>query len=344
MTFWKCRLRERLRDRMRARGVTALWIQGWQVAAYWQAVAEARAAGVPVWLRGESNDLAPVAAWKGPLRRLRLGWMFRRVDEFLCIGTANRRLYEGFGVPGTRLHAAPYAVDNDRFARQAEELRVSRAEIRRGWNIAPDARCVLFCGKFIAKKRPMDLIEAAGRPARSGEPDVHLLFVGSGELGGRLRGACDVAFDADAGKDNPHCAGKAAPARWPASPASSTRPRSRAPTSPPIAWCFPATTGRRGVWSRERGRREWPALRRERRLRLQRGPGADRRRPRLPNGRHRRPGDGATRGRSRRPRSGLPSASCSRRSAPSRRSRASTQRRRPRASTADARNASGSPS
>ena len=37
----------------------ALWIQGWNVAAYWQAVREARAAGVEVWLRGESNDLAP---------------------------------------------------------------------------------------------------------------------------------------------------------------------------------------------------------------------------------------------------------------------------------------------
>src|SRR6266436_3975122 len=45
-SFWKCRLRERLRDRLRASGAIGVWIQGWQVAAYWQAVREARAAGV----------------------------------------------------------------------------------------------------------------------------------------------------------------------------------------------------------------------------------------------------------------------------------------------------------
>src|SRR5271166_5755485 len=54
ISLWKCRLRERLRDRLRQSGAKALWIQGWQVAAYWQAVREAKAAGAKVWLRGES--------------------------------------------------------------------------------------------------------------------------------------------------------------------------------------------------------------------------------------------------------------------------------------------------
>src|SRR5262249_18558068 len=97
-SFLKCRLRERLRDRLRACGAKALWIQGWQVAAYWQAVTEARVAGVEVWLRGESNDLAPVPYWKRPLKRAQLNWLFRRVDRFFYIGAANRRLYEKFGV------------------------------------------------------------------------------------------------------------------------------------------------------------------------------------------------------------------------------------------------------
>src|SRR4029079_17082527 len=35
-SFWKCRLRERLGDRLGASGVRALWVQGWQTAAYWQ--------------------------------------------------------------------------------------------------------------------------------------------------------------------------------------------------------------------------------------------------------------------------------------------------------------------
>ena len=32
-SFWKCRLRERLRDRLRQSAASALWVQGWQVAA-----------------------------------------------------------------------------------------------------------------------------------------------------------------------------------------------------------------------------------------------------------------------------------------------------------------------
>src|SRR5207253_118579 len=105
--FWKCRLRERLRERLRSSAVTALWIQGWQVAAYWQAVWEARAAGVEVWLRGESNDLAPQPSWKRTIKRVRKEWLFRRVDRFFYIGKANRRLYEESAVPESKLYPAP---------------------------------------------------------------------------------------------------------------------------------------------------------------------------------------------------------------------------------------------
>jgi glycosyltransferase involved in cell wall biosynthesis len=205
-SFIKCRLRERLRDRLRESGAKALWIQGWQVAAYWQAVREAKAAGVPVWLRGESNDLAPVTRWKRPLKRVQLGWLFSRVDHFFYIGTANKRLYLRHGVAESQLHPAPYAVDNERFARQADAVRSLRTEIRKQWNIPEDAFCILFCGKFIEKKRPMDLISAARLlstascklQAPSSAPlKLHLLFVGSGELGAELRAACHVVYDAE---------------------------------------------------------------------------------------------------------------------------------------------------
>jgi glycosyltransferase involved in cell wall biosynthesis len=196
--FRKCHLRERLRDRIRQSGATAVWVQGWQVAAYWQAVWEAKAAGVELWLRGESNDLAPTQAWKRPLKRIALGQLFRRVDRFLYVGSANRRLYRNFDIPQSRLHPAPYAIDNQRFAGQANALRPQRWELRRRWGIADDAYCVLFCGKFINKKRPMDVVEAARLLRSDGRlPNIHLLFAGSGELGGALRHTCTVVHDAE---------------------------------------------------------------------------------------------------------------------------------------------------
>ncbi len=196
-SFFGCRLHENLTQRLRSAGATALWIQGWQVLAYWQAIRAAREAGVEVWLRGESNDLMPVPLWKRPIKELQLRWLFSRVDRFFYIGSANRRLYENFGVPGARLFPAPYAVDNERFARQGADLRKQRTTLRRQWKIPDDAFCILFCGKFIAKKRPMDLVAAARILSGSGAR-VHLLFTGSGVLGEPLRRACRVMFDAEA--------------------------------------------------------------------------------------------------------------------------------------------------
>jgi glycosyltransferase involved in cell wall biosynthesis len=195
-SFWRCRVTERLRDRLREVSAKFVWIQGWQVAAYWQAVREAKAVGAQVWLRGESNDLARTPYWKRPLKRVVLGELFRRVDAALYIGSANRRFYEKFGIDVSRLHPAPYCVDNARFKAQAAPLRGERGRLREHWGISEDAFCVLFCGKFVGKKRPMDVVQAAAALQRRGKgPRIHLLFVGSGELEGDLREACQVIGD-----------------------------------------------------------------------------------------------------------------------------------------------------
>lgn len=197
-SFSKLRLAERLGPLFREKQVSALWVQGWHVLAYWQAVRHAHSAGVPVWLRGETNDLAPTLSWKKPFKQMLLGQFFDRVDKFLYIGEANRRFYTSFGVNSEQFHPAPYCVDNERFASQADELTTQRTDIRRFWNIPHDSFCVLFAGKFIEKKRPMDLVNALKDPRlKAQDRPLHILFVGSGELGEPLRNACNVVYDAD---------------------------------------------------------------------------------------------------------------------------------------------------
>lgn len=193
----RLRIAESLPELFPEHHVTALWVQGWQVAAYWQAVWAAKRAGLEVWLRGESNVMAPTPSWKKIIKRPLLGQLFRRVDHFLCIGTANRELYRSYGVAESALHMAPYAVDNERFAAQASEIRDSKSTIRKQWRIPEGAYVVLFCGKFISKKRPLDLIKAAQLLLGS-HPNmkIHLLFVGSGELGPEMRSHCKIIFDA----------------------------------------------------------------------------------------------------------------------------------------------------
>ena len=194
VTFRGWRLKQSLRPLLEASGARALWIQGWHVGAYWQAVVGARGARVPVWMRGESNDLRPSPPMKKVVKTIVLGWLFSRVDQFLYIGQANRRLYKNYGVPDSKLHFAPYAIDNERFARQAAELQPERLAIRESWGIPQNAFCVLYCGKLIPKKHPASIVEAARLLRQSGRiAQVHPLFVGSGELEGELREACSVA-------------------------------------------------------------------------------------------------------------------------------------------------------
>ena len=73
--------------------------------------------------------------------------------------------------------------------------------IREEWGIKAEAFCFLFAGKFLAKKRPFDLIEATRRlqHAIKGKK-MHLLWVGTGELGDKLRQACHTCFDAERGE------------------------------------------------------------------------------------------------------------------------------------------------
>ncbi len=84
--------------------------------------------------------------------------------------------------------------------------------IREEWNIPLEAKVVMFCGKFVGKKRPGDLVKAARahfdrgnfdnlKDNKPSSPPWHLLFVGSGELGEELRAACDVHFDSDCQND-----------------------------------------------------------------------------------------------------------------------------------------------
>jgi glycosyltransferase involved in cell wall biosynthesis len=186
-------------EKLRRDGVSVLWVQGWQVRAYWQAIREAQRVGIRVWLRGESNLRSSGSFLRQLLKRLPLKRLLNRVDRFLAIGRANREFYLQLGYPPQRIASAPYCVENRRFAEQADAARAERGGLRRDWGIDEDAFCLLSVGKFIPKKRPMDIVRAVARlsteqPGRK----LHILWVGSGELGGELRASCDVRFDADA--------------------------------------------------------------------------------------------------------------------------------------------------
>jgi glycosyltransferase involved in cell wall biosynthesis len=159
----------------------AVLVNGWVTKTCLQGLAAARLARVPCIVRGEANNLRPRPVWKRAMHRALLS----QYRAFLAIGRANHDFYRSHGVPDARVFFAPYCVENDRFAAAAAALAGRRQSLRRAWNIADEACCLLFSGKFEAKKRPLDLIEAAAAardlPGAANHP-LHALFAGDGAL------------------------------------------------------------------------------------------------------------------------------------------------------------------
>jgi glycosyltransferase involved in cell wall biosynthesis len=171
-------------------------VNGWALKSYWQAVWACRRNKVPLLVRGDSQLETPrsriLESGKEIIYRVMLRWF----DGFLTVGKRNRDYLAHYGVLEKKMFSAPHFVDNERFEKQANEIRNSKFEIRKRWRIPEDAFCVLFCGKFIPKKRPLDLIAAVRELITSNQlSNIHLLFVGSGELGSQLRAECNVVFD-----------------------------------------------------------------------------------------------------------------------------------------------------
>ncbi len=163
--------------RLDAAHFDALIVNGWHTRSGLQALWACRRRRLPCLVRGDSNALKP----RPPALRLLHRLLLRQYAAFLVVGEANRAFYLRNGVPQARLFFAPHCVDNARFGAQSEALRPRRDELRAAWGLAPGDCVFLFCGKLVAKKRPLDVVEALAL-ARARQPRARLLVVGDGEL------------------------------------------------------------------------------------------------------------------------------------------------------------------
>jgi glycosyltransferase involved in cell wall biosynthesis len=148
-----------------------VWVHGWAYATYWLVLIAAKLMGHTVCLRGESPQRleqrkSPMKQW---LRRQLLGrGLFRFVDCFLYIGQQNKAFYNSMGVSEDKLIFCPYAVDNVRFQQEASKVSPERTRIRQKLGLPADAFVALYSGKYIDKKRPMDLIRATQQSHHAG--------------------------------------------------------------------------------------------------------------------------------------------------------------------------------
>jgi glycosyltransferase involved in cell wall biosynthesis len=169
-------------------GFDALWIHGYAHVSHWAAMLSAKKRGIKVLLRDEAHA---ISAARSPAKRLAKRAFFEAmklgVDAYLAIGTLNRAYYRSYGVDDRDIFTVPYAVDNERFAAQAQAATAARDDFKRSLGIAPGRPVVLFCAKLIERKRPALLMRAFARIAKDpAMRDPVLVFVGDGPQRGEL--------------------------------------------------------------------------------------------------------------------------------------------------------------
>ncbi len=96
------------------------------------------------------------------------------------MGKRSAEYFRYFGAK--KIVISPHFVDNKWFAEKAESVQKQRKELRSKWGIDENAFVFLFAGKFEAKKRPLDIIQALDQAIKSGTKNVALLMAGDGVL------------------------------------------------------------------------------------------------------------------------------------------------------------------
>lgn len=174
----------------------AVLIQGWNCALYPLALAAARAAGLPVLLRGDSVRLPDAVEQRPPAtlsRRVKadlLGRYLGACAAVLALSSGNRRRLADLGVPDAKVFWSPLAVDAARFELPEVVRTTERRSMRQriGLDAADETPVILFCAKLVPKKEPGLLLGAYAAMRRQGIR-ARLVLAGEGPLRKELEAA-----------------------------------------------------------------------------------------------------------------------------------------------------------
>jgi glycosyltransferase involved in cell wall biosynthesis len=145
------------------------------------AAAACRLLGIPYLLRGDSQAESSASGLRRIARNLVAGAVVRNAAGALPVGNRNAAFYRRYGnIPH---YLAPYSVDNQRFQAMSDAARPERAERLAALGLDPRRPTVIFSGKLIDQKRPLDVVRAIER----GDGQLNLLLLGDGPLRSRLR-------------------------------------------------------------------------------------------------------------------------------------------------------------
>ncbi|WP_075223221.1 glycosyltransferase family 4 protein [Acuticoccus yangtzensis] len=170
-------------ERLAEGGFDAVMTVGWYSKTHIQAIRAARRLRIPVMVRSDSQLGLQPSAGKRLAKRIAYPVLLRAFDAVLATGTRSAAFFRAYGYPQRRIFVSPHAVDTPRFAAVTPE---AAAAVRCAAGIAPDAKVVLFAGKLVPFKRPLDVVDAIARLRAEGVM-AEVMVAGAGELEPAMR-------------------------------------------------------------------------------------------------------------------------------------------------------------
>jgi 1,2-diacylglycerol 3-alpha-glucosyltransferase len=176
----------RLRKKLSELGINVCLLPSYSPKQSFAALLAAKSLGIRVVMMNESHaGTASAGGFAAVLKRRLVNWF----DAALVGGAPQKRYFASLGIPEEKIFTGYDAVDNEYFARRAEEVRSQKSETR-GRHDLPE-HYFLSLGRFVPKKNLTTLIKAYRKFLNaSPEAKTHLVMVGSGEEDSTLRRLC----------------------------------------------------------------------------------------------------------------------------------------------------------
>lgn len=176
--FWGL-LNRKIISKLRKQPKSIVIIHGWAYFTNVAAIIFGKLCGHIICLRAETpwsqekrkNKLVTFC------KHLYLRFLFLFIDRFLFIGNQNKLFYKQLHVADPKLVFTPYCVDNARFTDASKQL--NKTEVREHLKLPAEKKIILYSGKYIEKKRPLDLLEAF---RLLNDANCYLVMVGEGVL------------------------------------------------------------------------------------------------------------------------------------------------------------------
>ena len=173
-------------------GITQILLMvSWSMILFWRILGLSRRGNIPLIYRGEtvSAHWRQSTWWdrtqgllKSRVKKAIYPLFLKKIDLFITVGTLPERFLLEHGVNPSRFLRAPYCVDNEFFSQGVEQWKKSGEllSLRKELDIPPEAKVILYTGKFIPRKRPKDLIKAVKQLPK--DLNAFLIMVGDGIL------------------------------------------------------------------------------------------------------------------------------------------------------------------